>query len=157
RDRIIAQLAGGLAPEQEATQLPREPRRPCVFAAGEIEDVRTALKRGGRGLAVISTPGGWDKEELVLAYCAAHETDYEHIFFIRGDDEIRFEEDFLTMARIIAPGLKGAAALRRAALEYLETEARYLLIVHLIRDPIPMLRFLPWHRVGGHLLFTYTR
>ena len=153
--RAIAGLLGNAAP---TSMLPRAPRAPSTFREHHFRALQTALTRQARGsgLAVVAAPPGAGKGEFALSYAtqALKDRRYDQVFVLRATDSLRLEQDFLMMARILAPDAEGAAALRRDALRVLETTSRWLIVCHSVADPAILLPFLPWN-ADGHVLCTY--
>ena len=158
RQELAVVVAGLLSREPPAHLLPRSPRDPMTFGEEHFERIRAALSRQARGsgLAVIAAEPGAGKSELALAY-ANHELareSYDHVFVLRAMDAFRLEQDFMSMAKILAPAAGTPAELRRAALEVLETTSRWLIVCQSVADPAILLEFLP-RNPDGHVLCTY--
>jgi tetratricopeptide (TPR) repeat protein len=157
---LRGQLASAIAelPDRRPTTLfPRHPRTPGTFLHEDYDAIRAALSRKSRGcgLAVITGRAGEGKREMTLAYAMnEHKAGrYSHVFVLRAIDAIRLEHDFLRMARALVPDVDSPAHLRRAALDFLERNDRWLIICHCVEDPAILKEFLPWNS-DGHVLCT---
>ena len=152
--RLVAQVTPGRL-------LPREPREPLLFSNPEevYRSIRARLEseEPGSGLVVIDAESGTGRGELALAYAhwALDQRNlYDRVYVLRANDPMRLEQDFTEMATMIAGPKGNRAQLRRAALEYLEENSRWLIIFSAVQDPAILLQVLPW-RQQGHILCTY--
>lgn len=156
RGKLAALIAELVESAAKTNMLPRDPRKRRMFTWDHFEPLDTALKATqGSSLVAVAARPGCELTEFAISFAsdAYDEGRYERVFFLRADDRLRLERDFLQMARILAPDERGGqGALRRAAFEVLERTDRWLIIIHAIADPAILFGFLPWHRVGGHII-----
>lgn len=157
RAELARALADVVAHVSPSSLLPRQPRKPVMFNEASYSELGKALRRESRGsgLVVLTGRPGSGRAEFALNYAHAKRDDrsYDQVFVLRASDQLRLERDFLTMARILAPGAQGRAELRREALRHLETSNRWLVVFMSVNDPVILLPFLPW-TTSGHVLCT---
>ena len=158
RAEVARALADVVAHVSPVSLLPRAPRRPSAFHPSTFRDLSRELRREARGsgLVVLTGAQGSGRTELALTYAHEKHEDrsYDQVFVLRASDQLRLERDFLTMARILAPGAEHRAKLRREALRHLETNSRWLIVFMSVNDPVILLPFLPW-TTSGHVLCTF--
>ena len=157
RAEVARALADVVAHVSPVSLLPRAPRKPSAFHPSTFNALSRELRREARGsgLVVLTGAQGSGRTELALTYAHEKHEDrtYDQVFVLRASDQLRLERDFLTMARILAPGAEHRAELRREALRHLETNSRWLIVFMSVNDPVILLPFLPW-TTSGHVLCT---
>jgi tetratricopeptide (TPR) repeat protein len=159
RRELAKALAGLVAKATPESLLPREPRKPQMFDDASLDLIAERL-RGTResAIVVLSDEPGSGRSEVALAFAHKRQKEgaYDRVFVLRGTDPLRLEQDYMTMASLVAgdtgdPGDRGY--LRRKVLEYLEENDGWLMVFLSVVDPAILLSVLPW-RNRGHILCT---
>jgi hypothetical protein len=157
RHHLAGALAFVVAKASPSNLLPRTPREPLMFGRESLDKIWDALRDpSGSGLVVIDAKMGSGRSELALAYAHEKSRDgtYERVFVLRATDQARLEQDYMELAAIVAGDSKDRGLQRRRALEYLEENDRWLIVLQSVIDPAILQGVLPW-RQRGHILCTF--
>jgi tetratricopeptide (TPR) repeat protein len=146
------------APTDGRHQIPLHRNRFFEGRERLLSELDKALSANGDAALcqAISGMGGYGKTQTALEYAYRHQDHYRNIFWVRADRELETQSDFVAIARLLDLPEKDARNpddAVRAALRWLETHDRWLLVFDNADRPELIRPFLPRdHR--GHVLIT---
>ncbi|MGH2853765.1 MAG: hypothetical protein ACRDLF_06195 [Solirubrobacteraceae bacterium] len=148
---VLAELVARATPK---SLLPRPPREPRMFDDSSLKTIAERLREArSSGMVVLGDNPGSGRSEVALAFAHEYSQAYDRVFVLRGTDQERLEQDYMTLACLVAGDTGDRVYLRRKALEYLEENDRWLIVFLSVVDPAILLPFVPW-RNRGHTLCT---
>ena len=130
------------------------PRNP--FFTGredQLQAIHTALT--SRGRAALSGLGGIGKTQTALEYAYRHQTEYDHVFWVRAEQETELITGYVALAQTLQiPGYQQDDPLMVVTLmkQWLAKNDRWLLVLDNADDLRQLRPYLP--TTNGHILLT---
>jgi hypothetical protein len=154
----LAEALVRLTTVEDERTLPFAPQVPSLFAEADLLGILERLDSDLDGLAVLIDEPGVGKSSLANAYghwagtSQIGRSRYDRVVWLRGDDPIVLEHDFLAAARLLDPS--GRFEDSADVQSVLKRNDGWLLIIDDVRKPATLLRFLPT-RATGHVICTH--
>lgn len=137
----------------QLAQLPF-PKNPFFTGREEqLKAIHAAL--ASRGRAALSGLGGMGKTQTALEYAYRHQAEYDHLFWVRAEQETELISGYVALAKILQiPGhqQEDQQAITALMKQWLATHDRWLLVLDNADDLRPLRPYLP--ATNGHILLT---